>query len=117
MSFDNPMGVNGNPSKAEASWPPAVIAGAFQTGVLGVRSLARRGVRAVCFDANPHNPGFRSVYGPARLCPNPDVQPQEWLQFMMDLAGTLPARAALISSSDQFVTAIATHEAALSDRF
>ena len=111
------MGSNGNPSKAEATWPQAVIAGAFQTGVLGVRSLTRRGVRAMCFDANPENPGFRSVYGPARLCPNPDQQPREWLRFMLDLADTLPGKAALISSSDQFVSAIATHEAALRDRY
>jgi D-aspartate ligase len=107
----------GNPAKAEPGWPPAVVAGAFQTGVLGVRSLRRRGVRAVCFDSNPQHSGFRSVYGPARLCPNPDLQPQEWVQFMLELAGTLPARPALISSSDQFVTAIATHEAALRDRY
>ena len=33
-----------NPARAEANWPPAVIAGAFQTGVLGVRGLRRRGV-------------------------------------------------------------------------
>jgi D-aspartate ligase len=108
---------SGNPAKAEPGWPPAVVAGAFQTGVLGVRSLVRRGVRAVCFDSNPQHSGFRSVYGPARLCPNPDLQPQEWVQFMLELAGTLPARPALISSSDQFVTAIATHEAALRDRY
>jgi D-aspartate ligase len=108
---------DGNPATAEPGWPPAVVAGAFQTGVLGVRSLRRRGVHAVCFDANPQQSGFRSVYGPARLCPNPDLQPQEWVQFMLELAGTLPARAALICSSDQFVTAIAAHEAALRDRY
>ena len=61
--------VDANPDRAGAGWPPAVIAGAYQTGVLGVRSLTRRGVRAVCFDCNPRNPGFRSVYGPAQVVP------------------------------------------------
>ena len=117
MPFDNTMGADGNPSKAEAGWPPAVIAGAFQTGVLGVRSLARRGVRAVCFDSNPQRAGFRSVYGPARQCPNADQEPREWLQFMLDLADSLPGRPALIPSSDQYVTAIAAHEDALRDRY
>ena len=117
MSDDNTINVNGNPTSAEPNWPPAVIAGAFQTGVLGVRSLVRRGVSALCFDANPQNPGFRSVYGPARLCPNPDQHPKEWVQFMLDLAGTLPGKAALISSSDQFVTAIAMHEEPLRDHY
>ena len=96
-----------NPSCASEGWPPAVIAGAFQTGVLGVRTLRRRGVQAVCFDSNPHQTGFRSVYGPARLCPSPDAAPDAWLGFMVDLAKTLPGRAALSSSSDLFVTAIA----------
>ena len=117
MTTDRRLDANGNPAQADPGWPPAVIAGAFQTGVLGVRSLARRGVRAVCFDANPQHAGFRSVYGPARLCPNPDQQPEEWVRFMLDLAATLPGRPALISSSDQFVTAIATHSQVLRDHY
>jgi D-aspartate ligase len=117
MPFAKTMGTDGNPSKAEAHWPPAVIAGAFQTGVLGVRSLKRRGVQAICFDSNPQYAGFRSVYGPARLCPNPDRQPEEWVRFMLDLAATMPERPALISSSDQFVTAIAAHEDVLRDHY
>lgn len=106
---------DGNPSRAEASWPPAVIAGAFQTGVLGVRSLTRRGVRAVCFDSNPENPGFRSIYGPAHLCPNPESDAGGWVRFMRELAGTMSAKPVLISSSDQFVTAIARHSQVLEE--
>jgi D-aspartate ligase len=102
-----------NPDRAGAGWPPAVIAGAYQTGVLGVRSLTRRGVHAVCFDCNPGNPGFRSVYGPARLCPNPDQDVDGWLRFMMDLAATFEQKPVLISSSDQFVSAVAQHAGTL----
>lgn len=99
-----------NQTRAEADWPPAVIAGAFQTGVLGVRSLKRRGVHVACFDANPANPGFKSVYGPAHLCPDPDTKAEDWVAFMIDLANSMPAKPVLISSSDQYVTAIAKHE-------
>ncbi|MBX3703169.1 MAG: ATP-grasp domain-containing protein [Steroidobacteraceae bacterium] len=97
--------------------PPAVIAGAYQTGVLGLRSLQRQGVQAICFDSNPDNPGFRSVYGPARLCPDPDLQDDAWLAFMLELAVDLGGRAALIPSSDKFVTAIARHAAPLQEYF
>jgi predicted ATP-grasp superfamily ATP-dependent carboligase len=106
-----------NPDRAEPDWPPAVVAGAFQTGVLGVRSLMRRGVRAVCFDCNPANSGFRSVYGPARLCPDPDIDSNGWLQFMLELAATFDQKPALIASSDQFVSAIARHRAVLATRY
>jgi D-aspartate ligase len=106
-----------NIEQAGADWPPAVVAGAFQTGVLGVRMLQKHGVRAVMFDCVPSNPGFKSVYGPARLCPDPDAQPAAWRDFMIDLARELGDRPALIASSDKFVTAIATHEADLAPHY
>lgn len=102
---------------AVAVWPPAVIAGAYQTGVLGVRSLKRRGVNALCFDCNPATAGFRSVYGPARLCPNPDEEPQHWVEFMKGLAQELGTKAVLIPSSDRYLTAIADHSEILQDYF
>lgn len=98
-----------NASTALPDWPPAVIAGAFQTGVLGVRTLKRRHVRVASFDANPNQPGFRSAHGKAVRCPNPDAEPESWVQFMIDLARSMGARPALILSSDQFVTAVANH--------
>jgi len=104
-------------SRAEPGWPPAVIAGAYQTGVLGVRSLKRRGVSAVCFDCNPSYPGFRSIYGRAHQCPNPDMDPDEWLAFMLDLAGKMGEKPVLIPSSDQFVSAIARHSTTLHDYY
>lgn len=109
--------LDGNAARASADWPPVVIAGAFQTGVLAVRGLKRRGVRATCFDCNPRNPGFRSVYGPAHLCPNPDMEPDDWVRFMVGLAREMPGRPVLIPSSDQFVTAIAAHADTLAEHY
>jgi predicted ATP-grasp superfamily ATP-dependent carboligase len=54
-------------------------------------------------------PGFKSVYGPARLCPNPDLEPDAWLRFMVNLAQEHKQRPVLIASADQFVTAISKH--------
>ncbi|MET0066114.1 MAG: ATP-grasp domain-containing protein [Candidatus Thiodiazotropha sp.] len=97
--------------------PPAVIAGAFQTGVLGVRSLVRHGIKAICFDCNPTMHGFRSRYGPARLCPNPDDLPDEWLDFMLALSDEIGEKAVLIPSSDRYVTAIANHREVLREQY
>jgi D-aspartate ligase len=98
-----------NPDRADPHWPAAVIAGAYQTGVLGVRSLVRRGVRACCFDCHLDYPGFRSVYGPAHACPDPDIDPLSWVDFMITLAGKMGGKPVLIPSADQFVSAIAAH--------
>ena len=102
---------------AQADWPPAVIAGAFQTGVLGARSLIRHGVKAVFFDCNSKLCGFRSVYGPARLCPDPDNNPQAWLDFMLQLADELGEKAVLIPSSDRYVSAIGKYRDILEERY
>ncbi len=106
-----------NPARAQPDRPPAVIAGAYQTGVLGVRCLKRRGVRAWMFDCIPTFPGFRSVYGPARLCPDPDTNPEGWLKFMLELAREIGQRAVLIASSDKFVTAINRHVKVLREHY
>lgn len=103
--------------RAGSDWPPAVIAGAYQTGVLGMRSLARHGVLALCFDCNPSQAGFRSVHGEARLCPDPDEQPEAWLEFMLDMARGQGGRAALIASSDKFVSSIARFAAELAPHY
>jgi predicted ATP-grasp superfamily ATP-dependent carboligase len=69
------------------------------------------------FDSTSTNPGFQSVYGPARLCPDPDLESGDWLRFMLDLAKAEGERPVLIASSDKFVSAIARHEKALSEHF
>jgi len=100
-----------------ANNPPAVIAGAFQTGVLGVRSLKRQGINAICFDCNKSLQGFSSTYGPARLSPNPDTHPEQWIEFMKTLSKELGQKAVLIPSSDRYVTAIAQHRKALEEYY
>ncbi len=98
-----------NPTRASSDWPPAVIAGGWRTGVLGMRALYRRGVTAYCFDANPKHEGLRSKYGRGFVCPNPDTHPDEWVAFMIELSRKIGAKPVLIPSADQFVSAIATH--------
>lgn len=95
------------PFRARPDWPPAVVLGAFQTGVLAVRGLRRRGVRTALLDCDPRQTGFRSRHGPARLCPDPDADHEAWLAAMRELAAELGGRPVLLASADVFVTAIA----------
>jgi predicted ATP-grasp superfamily ATP-dependent carboligase len=74
-----------------------------------MRNLARRGLKVACFDCDPNNPGFHTVYGRAFHCPDPDTKPAAWLEFMIDLARQIGGKPVLIPSADQFVTAIAAH--------
>jgi D-aspartate ligase len=86
------------------------VAGAYYTGVALMRSLARRGVPVCCIDSG-RLAGFKTVYGPAYLCPNPDEQLSAWTEFMIGLAKRLGGgpngKPVLICSSDRFINAIA----------
>ena len=106
-----------NPQAASPQWPPAVIGGAFRTGVLGMRSLARRGVSVACFDCDQTMEGFRSKYGRAFACPNPDVEPEAWVESMIRLSAAMGGRPVLICSADQFVSAVADHVQELAPHF
>jgi predicted ATP-grasp superfamily ATP-dependent carboligase len=106
-----------NPARAERGWPAAVVAGAYQTAIVLMRNLSRRGVKTACLDCTPSQPGFKTVYGKAHLCPHPDDAPEAWLRFMLDLAATYDQPPVLIPSSDQFVSAIARHANELQGKF
>jgi predicted ATP-grasp superfamily ATP-dependent carboligase len=97
--------------------PPVVVAGAYQTGVVLMRNLARRKVKVCCIDCDSTQQGFKTVYGKAHLCSNPDTEPAEWERFMVELAKSMSCKPVLIPSADQFVTAIAGHAAALEPYF
>ncbi len=106
-----------NPERAEENWPPAVVAGAFQTGLNLMRNLLRRGVKVCAFDANPKQTGFSSRYGKTYLCPNPDTDPEAWVSFMLNLARQIGRKPVLIPAADQFVSAIGAHVDQLKDHF
>ena len=103
--------------KALPDWPAVIVAGAFQTGVVLMRNLSRRGLRVMCFDCNPDYPGFQTIYGPAVLCPNPDDHFPEWLAFMKELSSQFSDRPVLISSNDRFAAAIGKNPDELSKYF
>ncbi|MDQ1468784.1 MAG: hypothetical protein QOJ99_264, partial [Bryobacterales bacterium] len=42
--------------KAQRYWPSVVITGAYQTGVVLMRDLARRGLSVCCVDCGPGQP-------------------------------------------------------------
>lgn len=106
-----------NPERAEPGWPPVVVAGGYQTGVVLMRNLERRGLRVYCVEWFREQPCFRSVYGTSFECPNPDERPDDWLEFMIGVSAKVGGQPVLIPSADQFVTAISRHAAQLEPHF
>jgi predicted ATP-grasp superfamily ATP-dependent carboligase len=106
-----------NPTKAEKHWPPAVVGGVFQTGLNLMRDLIRKGVRAEGVDYDLTHEGFRSGLGKSHQCPHPDRQPEEWVEFMKNLAKQLGTKPVFIPAADAFVTALGRHADALADHY
>jgi predicted ATP-grasp superfamily ATP-dependent carboligase len=113
----NPAAQSQNAQQAAPGWPSAVIAGAYRTGVLAVRTLTKRGVRVASFDCDARMPGFRSKYGRSELCPDPDTHPRAWVDYMIDLARRMGDKPVLIASADQFVSAIAAYATRLAEHY
>jgi D-aspartate ligase len=104
-----------NFDKAESTWPPVVVGDVFQTGLNLMRDLSRHGVRTVGVDCNPDHQGFRSVYGKAYLCPNPDYEPEAWVEFMRSLSRKCGVKPVFIPAADAFVSALGRHAAQMHD--
>lgn len=110
-------GMDSNATRARPEWPPVVVAGAYQTGIVLMRNLWRRGVKVACIDSNPNMPGFKTVYGKGYRCPDADEHPEEWVAYMAELAGKLGVRPVLIPSSDRFITVVGDHADELNRHF
>jgi len=106
-----------NPRSAEPGSPSALVASAYQTGVVLMRNLRRRGVSVSCVDCDLSQPGFRSVYGQAHLCPDPDEHLDQWLEFMIGLARQTGDKPVLIAAADKFVSAMANCASELEKHF
>ena len=103
--------------RAEPGRPPAVVASVFQTGLNLMRDLEQKGVRVVGVDCHHENPGFRSRYGRSLLCPNPDKEDSEWVEFMLGLSAAMGEKPVLIAAADIFVSAIGRHAQVLGEHF
>jgi D-aspartate ligase len=89
----------------------------FQTGVNLMRDLSRRGVRAVGVDSAKDHVGFRSIYGESYLCPNPESDPRDWVEYMQALSKRLGQKPVLIPASDLFASSIGQCADSLADHF
>ena len=106
-----------NPTRAKNDWPPVIVASVFQTGLNLMRDLLRRGVRTVGIDCHGDHEGFRSSYGKSHLCPNPDTHPEQWVNFMIELAKSFGAKPVIIPAADIFVSALGKHVEVLKEHY
>lgn len=96
---------------------PVVFLGAnYYTGLSGIRTLGRRGIRVIALDYD-----FSTAYGLASryvsrrvLCPNASTQEKELVEFLVALASEFDRKPVLMLSHDVYALMASRHSELLS---
>jgi D-aspartate ligase len=99
---------------------PVVFLGAnYYTGLSGIRTLGRRGVRVFALDYDFSNAyGLVSRYVHRKvLCPNVNTHEQELVDFLIELASEFGVKPVLIPSHDAYAMMISRHSEILADYY
>lgn len=83
--------------------PCAVVAYMTYLGLGLVRALGREGIRVLALDPQPDAVGMNSRYATPVVTPDIKADPQAYLDFLLDLGRSLPAKAVLFPTGDPTV--------------
>jgi predicted ATP-grasp superfamily ATP-dependent carboligase len=95
---------------AAATQPPAaVLQVSYACGLDVVRDLGRHGVPVLGLDPDPAAIGLRSRYAAGLVCPDPLADEEALLVWLETLGATLPRRAVVFPSHDEFIWPLSRH--------
>lgn len=96
---------------------PVFILGLFDTGYYAARMLRNLGIPIIGFDYSRENPGFYSKYIIPFLIPNPDSQPGELLQILLEKRKRFKEKPLLLPASEPYLEFIRTKWQELYEEF
>jgi predicted ATP-grasp superfamily ATP-dependent carboligase len=102
---------------AAAKPPAAVFQVSYSCGLDIVRDLGRHGVPMLALDPDPSAIGLRSRYAAGRVCPSPLDDEEAFLTWLETLGLTLPQRAVVFPSHDEFIWPLSRHAGRLEPWF
>jgi predicted ATP-grasp superfamily ATP-dependent carboligase len=95
--------------KSGAVTPAVVLQASYACGLDIVRDLGRNGVPVAALDPDPGAIGLSSRYAVGMVCPDPLQDEEAFLIFLEHLGATLPRRAVLFPSHDEFIWPLSRH--------
>ncbi len=105
-------------ARRAAQRPPAVVLQASYANGLGViRNLARAGVPVLAVDPDPRALGFVSRYAACSVCPAPVGDGDGFVAWLEELGRSLPQRAVLFPTHDEFIWPVSRHAEQLREWF
>ena len=102
---------------AAAQPPAAVFQVSYSCGLDIVRDLGRHGVPLVGFDPDPGAIGLRSRYAAGLVCPDPLADEEAFITYLEGFGASLPQRAVVFPSHDEFIWPLSRHAARLAPWF
>jgi predicted ATP-grasp superfamily ATP-dependent carboligase len=93
-------------TRAAATPPALVLQASYANGLGVIRDLAREGVPVMALDPSRRALGFASRFAAARLVPNPAANEEGFLRALEALGRTLPQRAVVFPTHDEYVWAL-----------
>ncbi len=95
---------------------PAIVLGMFEPGLAVGRSLGRKRIKVFGLDFKK-DVGFYSKYIRARICPNPLIDEQKFLDFLIKFADKFEHKPVLFITSDNFLNSISRNRNKLKKYF
>jgi predicted ATP-grasp superfamily ATP-dependent carboligase len=79
-------------------------------GIGAMRSLGRAGVPAIGLGSDPQRFGFATKYGTTKQCPNPALEAERLLDFLLSEGQRLDRPGVLLPASDEYVLFLSRYE-------
>ena len=86
-------------ARPDVRLPDAVVLGAHYSALGLVQSLGLRGVRVWVLHQRPAIAG-RSRWARFRRCPDPAVDPDGWIECLVEICEQLPGKPVVLASGD-----------------
>ena len=102
---------------AETTPPAVVLQSSFANGLGIIHGLGRAGVPVLALDRNPRALGFDSRYAAGMLCPDPVADAEAFLTFLESLAESLPQRAVVFPTHDEYIWVVSRNVERLTGGF
>ena len=96
---------------------PVISLGLSTPGIFIMRHFSKYGIAAYGLDSDPHEIGFHSRFGIKKVCPDPEINSRDFLDYLIKMRKDFELKPVLIPSSDKFVLPLNDFASELSEHY
>jgi D-aspartate ligase len=96
---------------------PVIILGLSTPGIFLMRHFPKYGIKAYGLDCDEKELGFKSRFGTKMICPDPENNGKEFVEFMINMRRDYDINPVLIPTADKFVLPLNDYEKEFSDKY